>query len=107
LEIDLMALSHTDVARLARLARLDISPQQQSSLSHELNQVMALIESLQSIQTDGVEPLAHPLSAIEEVQLRLRDDVSLPTNAPAERDRLMQNAPAMDQGVFLVPRVIE
>ncbi len=102
-----MALTESDVTRIARLARLHIKQTEVPALQTELNQVMGLIEQLQSIDTDGVEPLAHPLSAIGEVGLRLRDDVALPTNDEAMRDRFMQNAPARESGVFLVPRVIE
>ena len=102
-----MALTESDVTRIARLARLHLKETEVPALQTELNEVMGLIEQLQSINTAGVEPLAHPLSAIGEVGLRLRDDVALPTNDEATRDRFMQNAPAREAGVFLVPRVIE
>jgi len=102
-----MPLTLTDVARIARLARLHLEHNQAASLETELNQMMGLIEQLQAVDTTGVEPLAHPLSALNEVELRLREDQALPLNAPAERDRLMQNAPMRADGLFLVPRVIE
>lgn len=102
-----MALTESDVTRIARLARLHLSEAEQPALGAELNQIMGLIEQLQSIDTSNVEPLAHPLSAIGEVGLRLRDDTALPTNDEATRDHFMQNAPAREGGVFLVPRVIE
>lgn len=102
-----MALTETDVTRIARLARLHLNASEVSTLQTELNEVMGLIEQLQSIDTTGIEPMAHPLSAIAEVGLRLRDDVALPTNDEATRDHFMQNAPAREAGVFLVPRVIE
>jgi len=102
-----MALTPTDVARIARLARLHLENDQAVRLEHELNQMMGLIETLQSIDTTGIEPLAHPLSALQDVSLRLREDQAVPTNETAERDRLMQNAPLRAEGLFLVPRVIE
>jgi len=102
-----MALTETDVAFVAKLARLHITPEQQPALQQELNQVMGLIEQLQSIDTKGVEPLAHPLSVLHDIELRLRDDVGLATNTIDQRNRLMQNAPANADGLFLVPRVIE
>lgn len=102
-----MALTESDVIRIARLARLHLKETEVSTLQAEMNQVMSLIEQLQSIDTKGIEPLAHPLSAIGEVGLRLRDDVALPANDEATRDHYMQNAPAREGGVFLVPRVIE
>lgn len=102
-----MALTESDVTRIARLARLHLQEAELPTLKEELNEVMRLIEQLQSIDTTGVEPLAHPLSAIGEVGLRLREDQALPTHDAARRDYFMQNAPAREAGVFLVPRVIE
>lgn len=102
-----MALTETDVTRIARLARLHLQEGEASTLQVELNEVMGLIEQLQSINTAGIEPLAHPLSAIGDVGLRLREDIALPANEEATRDYFMQNAPAREGGVFLVPRVIE
>jgi aspartyl-tRNA(Asn)/glutamyl-tRNA(Gln) amidotransferase subunit C len=102
-----MALTDSDVIRIARLARLHLNPTEVPELQSELNQVMGLIEQLQSIDTAGVAALAHPLSAIADVGLRLREDQALPTHTEQQRDHLMQNAPARDGGLFLVPRVIE
>lgn len=102
-----MALSKTDVAFVAKLARLHLTPEQQPAIQEELNQVMTLIEQLQAIDTTGVEPLAHPLSVLHDIELRLREDASLPTNSTEQRNELMQNAPANADGLFLVPRVIE
>ncbi len=102
-----MALTDSDVIRIARLARLHLNPDEVPGLQDQLNQVMGLIEQLQSIDTTGVAPLAHPLSAIADIGLRLRDDEPLATNNEQTRDHLMQNAPARQDGLFLVPRVIE
>lgn len=102
-----MALTETDVTRIARLARLHLQNTEVPALQTELNEVMGLIEQLQSIDTEGIEPMAHPLSAIGDIGLRLREDRALPTNDEATREHFMQNAPAREAGVFLVPRVIE
>jgi len=102
-----MALTKTDVAFVAKLARLHLTPEQQPAIQEELNQVMTLIEQLQAIDTTGVEPLAHPLSVLHDIELRLREDASLPSNNIEQRNELMQNAPANADGLFLVPRVIE
>ena len=102
-----MALTTDDVARIARLARLELSETQSISMQSELNEVLKLIEELQSVDTTGIEPLTHPLSALEGIELRLREDVALPTGDQTTRAHLMSNAPAQQDGVFLVPRVIE
>lgn len=102
-----MTLKESDIARIAQLARLHVTPNQIPAIQGELNEVMTLIEQLQSIDTAGVEPLAHPLSALSDISLRLRDDIAAPTNEVNSRDYLMQNAPARQDGLYLVPRVIE
>jgi aspartyl/glutamyl-tRNA(Asn/Gln) amidotransferase, C subunit len=103
-----MALTENDVARIARLARLDMTPQRLEQARAELNGIMDLIARLQAVDTKGVEPLAHPLSAHDDVVLRLREDVVTETGDPAQRrEALMANAPAASNGLFLVPKVIE
>ena len=102
-----MALTTDDVARIARLARLELTEKQSLSMQSELNEVLNLIEELQSVDTSGIEPLTHPLSALEGIELRLREDVAQPAGNDTTRTHLMANAPAQQDGVFLVPRVIE
>lgn len=102
-----MALTENDVARIARLARLDMTPQRLEQARTELAGIMDLIERLQAVDTAGVEPLAHPLSAHEDIVLRLREDAVTETAAPGRRDELMANAPSVQNGLFLVPKVIE
>jgi len=72
-----------------------------------LNRMLALIAQLQAVDTQGVEPMAHPLEAHQDVTLRLRDDAADPALSEAARDALMHNAPARAQGLYLVPTVIE
>jgi len=102
-----MALTPTDITRIARLARLDMTPDRLARAQVELNGILALIEKLQSVDTQGVEPLAHPLSAHEDIHLRLRDDVVSEARGTDARAALLANAPATQDGLFLVPRVIE
>jgi len=102
-----MALTDSDITRIARLARLDMTPERLTHAKGELNGILALIERLQSVNTQGVEPLAHPLSAHEDIRLRLRDDVVTETNDINARAALLANAPATRDGLFLVPKVIE
>ncbi|MGE4340656.1 MAG: Asp-tRNA(Asn)/Glu-tRNA(Gln) amidotransferase subunit GatC [Pigmentiphaga sp.] len=100
-------LTENDVTRLAKLARLAVAPDAAPQTLAALNRVLGLIEQLQAVDTQGVEPLAHPLSALGDVPLRLRDDTVTEPASEAARERLMANAPASHEGLFLVPRVIE
>ncbi|WP_144630352.1 Asp-tRNA(Asn)/Glu-tRNA(Gln) amidotransferase subunit GatC [Bordetella genomosp. 13] len=102
-----MDLNEQDVARIARLARIELTDAQRGRARQELNGILHLIERLQSVDTQGVEPLAHPLSAHEDVVLRLRDDVATEPSSEARRDELLANAPDAQAGLFLVPKVIE
>jgi aspartyl-tRNA(Asn)/glutamyl-tRNA(Gln) amidotransferase subunit C len=102
-----MALTDQEVARIARLARLHLTPEQQTQAQADLNKILSVIETLQSVDTQGVEPLAHPLAAVSEVQLRLREDIVTEQSSPERRAALMANAPGAANGLFLVPKVIE
>jgi len=102
-----MAITQEDVARLSRLAGLALSPQAQDESRIALDRMLSLITQLQAVDTAGIEPLAHPLAARQEVALRLREDQPTPTNTEEIRAALMVNAPAAQDGLFLVPRVIE
>ncbi|MBU4612432.1 Asp-tRNA(Asn)/Glu-tRNA(Gln) amidotransferase subunit GatC [Achromobacter sp. GG226] len=102
-----MTLNQDDVVRMARLARIAVAPDARAEVLDDLNHVFALIEQLQAVDTTGIEPLAHPLSAIAEVELRLREDAVTETASPEQRAALMANAPAAHDGLFLVPKVIE
>ena len=99
-----MALTPEDVSRIAHLARLDLSPTEQHDLLAQLNEFFGIVERMSAVDTSGVEPLFTPLSAIEEVSLRLRDDVVSESN---QRELNQRSAPAVEDGLFLVPRVIE
>jgi aspartyl-tRNA(Asn)/glutamyl-tRNA(Gln) amidotransferase subunit C len=99
-----MALTPDDVNTIARLARLDPSPAQREALLGQLNGFFDIVESMRAVDTSGVAPLYTPLSAIQEVSLRLRDDVVTETN---QREANQQSAPAVEDGLFLVPKVIE
>ncbi len=102
-----MTLNENDVIRMAALARIELPSEQQQSVLAELNKIFSLIQKLQSVPTEGVEPLAHPLSVIDDIQLRLRDDVVTEPASQEQRAQLMANAPAVHEGLFLVPKVIE
>jgi aspartyl-tRNA(Asn)/glutamyl-tRNA(Gln) amidotransferase subunit C len=95
-----MSLTSDDVAKIAHLARLAIDPQSTEALGRELQNILDLVDRMDSVDTTGVDPMAHPL----EMAQRLRDDEATEVN---RRDEYQANAPAVDGGLFLVPRVIE
>ena len=99
-----MALTPQDVSRIAHLARLELSAAEQASLLAQLNGFFTIVEQMGAVDTTGVEPLYTPLSAVQEVSLRLRDD----TVTEADQRTLNQrSAPVVEDGLFLVPKVIE
>lgn len=102
-----MALTENDVSRLATLARLELSNDAQTQIQNDLNSILSLIESLQAVDTTGVEPLTHPIATIEDITLRLRDDRVTEHSSLEQRDAVLRAAPATQEGLFLVPKVIE
>jgi len=100
-----MSLNESDVTRIAHLAHLELSPQQTTKTLEQLNGIFALVEKMQAVDTKGVEPLSHPFAlAVDHLALRLREDKVTETN---HREEYQQHAPATENGLFLVPRVIE
>ena len=100
-----MSLTSSDVNRIAQLAHLKLSPEQTDKTLEQLNGIFALVEKMQAIDTKGVEPLSHPFAlVVDELALRLRDDAVTESN---HRDAYQQCAPATQDGLYLVPKVIE
>jgi aspartyl-tRNA(Asn)/glutamyl-tRNA(Gln) amidotransferase subunit C len=99
-----MALTTTDIDRIARLAQLALPPEQSTRMLSQLNGFFDIVEQMRAVDTTGVEPLAHPVAVIQDIQLRLRDDVVSESN---QRDANQRSAPAVERGLFLVPKVIE
>ena len=99
-----MALTPQDVGRIAHLARLELQAPEQAAMLQQLNGFFSIVERMSAVDTSGVEPLYTPLSALHEVQLRLREDAVTETN---QRELNQQSAPAVEDGLFLVPKVIE
>nr|WP_067298669.1 Asp-tRNA(Asn)/Glu-tRNA(Gln) amidotransferase subunit GatC [Marinobacterium profundum] len=95
-----MALERSDVEKIAHLARLQIRDEEVPGYTQTLSDILALVDQLQATDTTDVEPMAHPLDAVQ----RLRADVVSETN---QREQLQSVAPAVENGLFLVPRVIE
>ncbi len=98
-----MALTPDDVKRIAQLARLELQGPEQAAMLAQLNGFFRIVEQMGKVDTTGVEPLYTPLSAVQEVVLRLRDDVVTETD---QRDVNQRSAPAVEDGLFLVPKVI-
>ncbi|MCD2512593.1 Asp-tRNA(Asn)/Glu-tRNA(Gln) amidotransferase subunit GatC [Comamonas endophytica] len=99
-----MALTSHDIERIANLARLELSSTESERMLSQLNEFFGIVEKMQAVDTSGIVPLSHPVAAIEDVQLRLREDVA---SEPDNREANQQNAPAVERGLFLVPKVIE
>jgi aspartyl-tRNA(Asn)/glutamyl-tRNA(Gln) amidotransferase subunit C len=100
-----MPLTLSDVKQLSRLAQLDITDQQAAGTLDKLNGIFTLVAQMQAVDTTGIEPLSHPIAAFQtDLALRLREDVVTESN---RRDEYLQAAPATQDGLFLVPRVIE
>lgn len=99
-----MALTSQDIARVANLARLALRPDETERTLHQLNGFFTLVEQMQAVDTEGVEPLAHPAALLGEVALRLREDIA---SEPNQREASQVSAPAVEHGLFLVPKVIE
>jgi len=99
-----MALTPDDVSRIANLARLELKAPEQAAMLQQLNGFFSIVERMSAIDTSGVEPLYTPLSAVQDVALRLREDRATETN---QREQNQRSAPAVEDGLFLVPKVIE
>lgn len=99
-----MALTPQDIQRVANLARLELRADETEHTLGQLNGFFALVEQMNAVNTDHVEPLAHPAAVLGQVALRLRDDIA---SEPNQRDESQKSAPAVERGLFLVPKVIE
>jgi aspartyl-tRNA(Asn)/glutamyl-tRNA(Gln) amidotransferase subunit C len=99
-----MSLTLDDVLRIAQLSKLDLKPSEQAAMLSQLNGFFSIVEQMSATDTSGVEPLYTPLSAIEDVHAKLRDDVVTELD---QRALNQASAPRVEDGLFLVPKVIE
>jgi aspartyl-tRNA(Asn)/glutamyl-tRNA(Gln) amidotransferase subunit C len=94
-----MALTRDEVLHVADLARLSLAPEEIEVVTRQLNDILAYVEKLQELDTEGVEPLAHVIPVFNV----LREDA---VTAGLDRDDALSNAPAREEGAFVVPRII-
>jgi aspartyl-tRNA(Asn)/glutamyl-tRNA(Gln) amidotransferase subunit C len=99
-----MLLTSEDVNRIAMLARLELSTGERAAMLSQLNGFFGIVEQMSAVDTSGVEPLYTPLSAVQAVSLRLRDDVVTEVD---QRALNQASAPLVEDGLFLVPKVVE
>ncbi len=99
-----MALTPQDINRIANLARLELRPDESERMLTQLNGFFDIVEQMRAVDTTGLEPLSHPVASVQDIALRLREDV---VSEPNMRQANQQSAPAVERGLFLVPKVIE
>ena len=95
-----MSLSSQDIERIAHLARIRVTPADVLDVQAKLEGIFKLIDEMQAVNTQGIEPMSHGLDMV----LRLRDDAVTETD---HREKYQKNAPQAAAGYFLVPKVIE
>ena len=99
-----MSLTAKDIERIANLSRLELKPEEGARLLVQLNGFFDIVEQMRAVDTSGVEPLAHPVDMYQVQNLRLREDIA---SEPNQREANQRSAPAVERGLFLVPKVIE
>jgi aspartyl-tRNA(Asn)/glutamyl-tRNA(Gln) amidotransferase subunit C len=95
-----MSLTLEEVGRIARLARIELTPQDAEATQVKLSGIFGLIEQMQAVDTSGVAPMSHPQDVVQ----RLRPDAVTETN---RREAFQSVAPEAERGLYLVPKVIE
>jgi aspartyl-tRNA(Asn)/glutamyl-tRNA(Gln) amidotransferase subunit C len=93
-------LSLEEIRRLARLARLGLSTDEALAMQEQLNGILAMVDQMNAVDTEGVAPMSHPMEAAQ----RLREDRVTEAD---ERELMLSLAPAVADGLYLVPKVIE
>lgn len=95
-----MSLGQKEVEKIANLVAIEVAPEQEQAVAEQLSNILDLFSQMQAVDTQAVAPMAHPL----EQEQRLREDAATEGNI---RDKLAAIAPAFEEGVYLVPQVIE
>lgn len=102
-----MALTPQDVKHIAQLARLELRGEESHAMLSQLNSFFSIVEKMGAVDTQGIEPLYTPLSAVSEVALRLREDAVTESDDPVQREANQRSAPSVQDGLYLVPKVVE
>lgn len=95
-----MSISRDKIEQVAWLARIQLEESEKEALESKLSDILGMVDQLQAADTDGITPMAHPLDATQ----RLRPDEVTETN---QRERFQAVAPEIQDGLYLVPRVVE
>ena len=95
-----MSLSDDQIRRIARLARIAVRPEESAAVAERLNRVLGLIDEMRAVDTSGIEPMSHALDVVQ----RLRPDE---VSEGDRREAYQAHAPAVEGGLYLVPKVIE
>lgn len=95
-----MSLSDDQIRRIARLARIAVRPEESAGVAERLNRVLGLIDQMRAVDTAGIEPMSHALDVVQ----RLRPDEVTEAD---RREAYQSVAPAVEKGLYLVPKVIE
>jgi aspartyl-tRNA(Asn)/glutamyl-tRNA(Gln) amidotransferase subunit C len=95
-----MALENADIEKIAVLARLQVTPSETKDYANSISSILSLMDQMQQVDTDGVEPLSNPHDATA----RLRKDVVTCEN---QRESFLAIAPATEDGLYLVPKVLD
>lgn len=95
-----MTVQQDEIEKIAELARIRIAPEEAAEVTSRIANILNLVDQLQAVDTTGVEPMANPLDAVQ----RLRNDKVTEAN---QRDVFQALAPAVENGLYLVPKVIE
>jgi|TARA_B110000902_G_scaffold267307_1_gene360198 aspartyl-tRNA(Asn)/glutamyl-tRNA(Gln) amidotransferase subunit C len=95
-----MALENSDIEKLATLARININDEMKTEVAGKISDILTMIDDMQAVDTSGIEPMANSLDATQ----RLREDIVTESN---KREQLQAVAPATEDGLYLVPKVID
>lgn len=95
-----MSIEKSDIEKLSQLARINVSSDVADMVTDRINEVLTMVDQLQAVDTENVEPMAHPNDATQRLRI---DEIS----ESDQRESLMLNAPQQEDGLFLVPKVID